>query len=113
MRQWLCICFAVIGVLFGSSAYASNIPIADGIEVPVQEIQLRATTTEVAHLPEVLQAVNYSPVLHRVSTFMQRTPGSNADAGKKHLSPHIHSSTAAQLYAQAVPLHLAIRVLLI
>lgn len=106
-------CLATIGVLLGSTACANATPLNTTAQAPTQHIQqLRATPTEAANLPQVLQAAAYSPVLHRVSAFLLRTPMCNYSASKLIFS-HCTYAVTAQLHQQAVPLHLAIRVLLI
>ena len=107
----LCI---VLLLFTAGSTQAGSLPIATTYTTePIQQVTFKASSTNVAHLPEVLQTVTYAPVVHRASSFLLHGPAISHTSAASHmgsLSSHLLPGT---MHVQAIPLHLAIRVLLI
>lgn len=103
----------VLLLLWAGSSSANNSAICSNYVNPAQEVTLTTATNHDAQLPQVLQAISYSPVVHRVSIFLLPAPIHKNDVDRQAASIYTSSSIAVPCYPQNVPLHLAIRVLLI
>ena len=113
MKQWVNMLCAVLLLFIAGSTKASSLPIMPSHTVPQQQVMLTASPSHAAQLPEVLQTLTYSPVVHRASSFLFHAPAPSPLASACRTAGYTAHLLHGSTYVPALPLHLALRVLLI